>query len=668
MATETAGRPVVVPQPFWLAALLAVPLVVGKAVHWGWPWLALGGWRDWVYDIFVSAHADVAFAAGFGVLAFALLGPTRRFPRLQRVLGLGLVGFGALVVVYAVAAVTIFDFLRSPLTYTLLYLAGDMRSMRSSIGSFVSPGLVTLVVVLPVLYVLAVRRASRPGTAAPGRVRRLAPALALLLAGAWAYRGAMLLDGPWGDRRDVLIAKSPHWELLSSFAEGLRGGSDVPALGHHFPREYLADFAPAPPQVVPVSTRPAVRARRPRNVIQVVLETTGTRYMSLYGSRYPTTPNIDAEARKHGLVVDGVYTQAGFTANAMASMLLSMHPYMTWREYTQEYPDFPGTTVAEVLRPLGYRTAFFTSSYLDYVCMDCFLQNRGYDEVRDWNAIGKDRGAELSSWGGDEGGLVDHTLEWMDRDRSRPFYAVLWTQQSHHPYEPVGDLPFKNFFEGMELPPDDYDLGRYLNTLQQVDRQIGRLLAGLREKGLAEDTIVILTGDHGEGFGHPHNTWGHGFRVYDECVRVPLMIWSPALFPEGRRVATVGGHVDMNPTITDLLGVPASDSWEGRSLFAKQRSPRAYFYAANDDYLLGVREGDYKYIFNVTRGREELYDLVRDPDEQTNVAAAHPERCATLRLRLAAWKHHAAGRLADARQQMESKRAAQALTREAALR
>jgi arylsulfatase A-like enzyme len=178
---------------------------------------------------------------------------------------------------------------------------------------------------------------------------------------------------------------------------------------------------------------------------------------------------------------------------------------------------------------------------------------------------------------------------------------------------------------------------------------MGRLFAGLRERGLDRDTIVIVTGDHGEGFGAPHPTWGHGFRLYQEGVQVPLVLWSPVLFPGGKRVATLGGHVDLNPTVLDLLDVPAPSSWQGRSMLAPDRPPRAYFYAANDDYLLGVREGDFKYIYNATRGREELYDLVRDPEEQTNVASAHREKCRVLRQRLAAWKHHAAGHLAAAR-------------------
>jgi arylsulfatase A-like enzyme len=101
--------------------------------------------------------------------------------------------------------------------------------------------------------------------------------------------------------------------------------------------------------------------------------------------------------------------------------------------------------------------------------------------------------------------------------------------------------------------------------------------------------------------------------------------------------------------VLDLLGVTAPAEWEGRSLFAPGRPPRVYFYAANDHYLLGVRENDLKYVYDATRGRDELYDLAVDPDEQRNLAAGHPDVCRRLRQRLAAWKQHAAGRLAEAR-------------------
>ena len=248
---------------------------------------------------------------------------------------------------------------------------------------------------------------------------------------------------------------------------------------------------------------------------------------------------------------------------------------------------------------------------------------------------------QVSEWGGTDHNLVDGVFKWLDRNRGQPFYVMAWTIESHFPYEADPSHVAVDFFHGDE-PADAWDMGRYLNTLLDVDGQVGRLIDGLRERGLADDTLLVITGDHGEGFGTPHYSWGHGDRIWQENVRVPLMLWNPRLFPTGRRSPTIGGHVDVNPTVLGLLGLPPHVSWQGRSLFDPDRPPRAYFYAARDGYLFGVRDGDWKYTCDTTRGRQELYDLARDPAEQNDLSAAQPERTLRLRRRLAAWRDHVA--------------------------
>jgi lipoteichoic acid synthase len=637
-AVATDTRRPFAPAALALSFWLAVALIAAKTVHWGWPWEAVSGLRVWVRDVLVSSHADVAFAAGFGLAAALLLRIARHRPGLM---GSFLAAFGAFCVAYAVAGVIIFDYLRSPLTYPLLYLAGDMSTMGSSIGTFITLPALAVLIVAVVAYPFAVHVSSR----AMARTR-LAVA-ALVLAAAWTAWGRHAEAGRWSDRSDVLIAKNPHWEFVSSIVRNATGGLEMPALDATFPPEYLDDFLPAAATLRPAAL--SASAVKPRNVIVVVLESTATRYVSVYGGRYPVTPTLDRVAQ-NALVFDAFYAHAGFTANSLVSMTLALHPYMTWREYTKEFPEFPGDTAAQVLKPHGYRTAFVTAQFLDYMSMDRFLDGRGFDDVLDWKAIGKKEA--YTSWGGDDAGMVDGTLAWIDRAPDKPFYAVLWTQQTHHPYDIPPGEPVVDFFKDGPRPEDDYDLGRYLNNVAMVDRELGRLLDGLVARGLDRDTVVLFTGDHGEAFGDPHATWGHGFRLYEEGVRVPLLVWSPTLFPTGRRTATVGGHADINATVADLVGVAPAPSWEGRSLLAPDRPPRTYFYAANDQYLLGVRENELKYIYNVTRGREELYDLAKDPDEQRNIAAERPDDCRRLRQRLAAWKHHAGERLAAAYRQV----------------
>lgn len=626
---------------FWPAFWLALPLVGAKVAHWGLPDWGYVAWRDFGRDVFASAHADLLFAAGFGLVAGLLLLALQRFPRAQHAAWIGVVTFGTACALYAVVSVQVFAFLRSPLTYPLLYLAGDMNSMRSSIGTFVSPGVAAALALVPLGYLLAVRWGGGPAGQRLGRLLAL-PALALALA--WGGAGQRFAAGRWSDRADHLIARNPHWTLVTSLVDEARG-QGVPTLDESFPPEFLHDFEPRLRPAAPrPAAAPAAPTGRPPNVLLVVLESTGARYLSLYGSPYATTPRLEAEAR-HALVYDAFYAHVGLTANSLAALSLSIYPYMTWREYTQDHPDFPGETVADVLGARGYRTGFLTSGYLDYVNQAAFLADRGFGELID----GKGMGQPVNSWGVSDALLVDQTLAWIDRDPQRPFYAVAWTQASHHPYDPQPGQAVTDFFAGRPEPEDAWDLGRYLNTVAEVDRQLGRLFDGLRQRGLADDTIVVVTGDHGESFGDPHPTWGHGFRLWDTGLRVPLMIWNPKLFPEGQRRDTVGGHVDLSPTILDLVGAPAPAAWQGTSLLAAQRPPRAYFYAANDDYLLGLREGRFKYVYNVTLGRDQLYDLLADPLEQVNLAEQHPEKCAELRRRLAAWKRSAAERLRQAR-------------------
>jgi arylsulfatase A-like enzyme len=637
------ARPV---SAFGPALWLGAALVLAKAAHWSLGDGSVAALAHFLRDWRVSSYRDVLFAAGFGLVGQGLLWLPRARSKAPTRLWWGLTLLGAACVVYAVASIQIFAYLRSPLTYPLLYLAGDMTNMRSSLGSFVSPSLAATFVAAPLLYVLAAWATDRllPRTR---RLRAAQAAGGVALAALVATSHATF-QGRWRDRDDHLIVRNPHWVFVASCLSEWLGGDPQP-LSVEFSPEDLDDFT-LPPRL----TTFAAGAPRPRNVVIVVMESAGARYLGLYGSRYDTTPRLAAEA-DHALVFDAFYSHVGLSANSLFALTLGNYPYMTWREYTVEYPAYPGVSLAQLLAPRGYRSAFIGAGDLEHVKEAAFLAHRGFDSVRDMRDLGA---PPLSSWGTHDGALVDGAVRWLDEGDGRPFLLMLWTSQGHHPYESMPGATPIDFFHGvLPLPPDDYDLGRYLNTLRQTDAALGRLFAALRERSLAEDTLVVITGDHGEAFGDPHATWGHGARLYEENVRVPLMLWSPRLFPQGGRVASVGGHVDLNATVADVLGVPPSPGWQGRSLFDAERAPRTYFYAANDDYLLGVREGSWKYVYNATRGRDELYALDADPEEQQNLAEREPDRCRRLRRRLAAWRDHVSRQLAQARETLAARAA-----------
>lgn len=614
-------------------------MVATKAAHLGMPALDLGSLLEFAQDLTMISHADVAFAFVVGLTGQFGLRLSVNRPRLAWTVWAILIVFSVVSVLYAIVSVQVFSYLQSPLTYRLLYLAGDIKNMRSSVGAFVSVTAVAGVVGVPMLFLAVTWLSHRFIQPRRTRAFRVGQALAVAAMIAFVLFSRYVRGATWGDRNDRGIVKNPHWTLASSlFTEFFSGGTVELSLA--FPEEYLSDFhtvgerpgGPGAPGTLNLE-------KPPRNVILLVLESTSTQYLDVYGSKYGVTPRLAAEAA-NSLVFDNFYCLVGLTANAEVAINLAIYPGMTWREYTVEHPKLPGTSLADVLRSRGYRTSFIHNGDLEYTNQREFLTGRGYDDLWDYHDLGcgEPGTAERNyfSWGVEDRCLVDGVLNWIDRDRQKPFFALAWTIQAHHPYTLVPEEEI-DFFKGDVPPGDTYSLGLYLNVLRETDRQIGRLLDGLRERGLADDTLVVITGDHGEAFGHPHDTYGHGAKLYEENMKVPFILWNPRVFGGGRRSATVGSQVDLNPTIVDCLGLPSSKAWQGHSLFDPARPPRAYFYAANDDYLFGVREDNWKYIYNATLGREQLYDLATDPTEQMNVAADHPDRCLRLRQRVAAW-------------------------------
>jgi arylsulfatase A-like enzyme len=363
-----------------------------------------------------------------------------------------------------------------------------------------------------------------------------------------------------------------------------------------------------------------------------VLESVALRWTT-FGGRYDTTPTLKAEAA-HATVFDNIYAHVGRSSNSLAAILLSVYPRLDFRDFTEEYPRVQRTSLAAVLRDRGYSTAFMTPSDLSWAGWDAFLRARGFDEVRDYRSMPCSE--LISSWGVEDRCLVDALTAFIGRDAARPFFAIGWTQQTHHPYEPSPGAPTLDLLHDREPIPDSYDLDRYVNVLHETDRSLARLFDAVRQSRLADDTIVVVVGDHGQAFGYPHDTYLQGRTAYEEDVHVPMLVWSPRRYRAETHAPVVGSHVDLAPTIAELTGVTPAPDWQGRTLFDPTRPPRAYFYVAQDEFKLGVRDGDWKYIFDLRSGTDELYNLARDPDEQQRITTEEP-RAARMRQRLAAW-------------------------------
>jgi lipoteichoic acid synthase len=289
--------------------------------------------------------------------------------------------------------------------------------------------------------------------------------------------------------------------------------------------------------------------------------------------------------------------------------------------------------IGRMLKGNGYRTGFFSSSGLAFQLQSQFLLTQGFDRVEDPDTFGAPK---IFSWGVADSCMTDHLIDWIRREPGRPFYAVAWTIQTHAPYALTPGKPVIDFVDshGSE---ERASLNRYLNAEREADAQIGRVFSALRQAHLDQSTVVIITGDHGEAFGDLHDSHFHGLNLFEEDIHVPLILWSPALFSHETHTQTVGGHLDIGPTVLDLVGLDVPVGVQGRSLFDPSRPPRVYFFQNKSYLLFGLRSGNWKYIYNSVTGKEQLFDLKGDPQEQTNVAGENPSLTHEFRERIAAW-------------------------------
>jgi arylsulfatase A-like enzyme len=271
-------------------------------------------------------------------------------------------------------------------------------------------------------------------------------------------------------------------------------------------------------------------------------------------------------------------------------------------------------TVTEVLHKQGYRTCYAHSGYWSWRNRDRFFKDR-VGTLLDAEQMPDKK---INSWGVNDKAMLQATLDWIDADPERPFFLLAYTIETHHPYC-VPDEPLK-------FDVDDEEEQAYLNAIRGTDEYIAWYLRELDERKLLDDTLVVITSDHGEAFGQ-HNQRSHNFGVYEPNVHIPLVMLHPSLKDLPRRIESPREQIDLAPTVLDMLGYKSPGVWQGRNLFRPDDGRPAYFYCVGNCVVLGLRDGAYKYHFYVDSGEEELFDMKADPRETKNIAAKHPDRC-----------------------------------------
>jgi arylsulfatase A-like enzyme len=390
------------------------------------------------------------------------------------------------------------------------------------------------------------------------------------------------------------------------------------------------------------------------NVVLVILDAARARSFSAYGAKRPTTPEIDALARD-GILFEEAFTPAVYTLGAMSSVWTSQYPDRHHSEvsFSARLPK-DRLTLAEVLTAGGVHTAGFVANA---VAGSAFGFDRAFAEFHE---VFRDLGSR--------GDVFRRVVpDFLRRNKDRRFFLYLHFREPHFPYDPEppfdtrfgpdGPIPKKarrdqawitDVNQGRRpLSPEERDhLERlYEGNLAFADQEVGALFRALREEGLAERTVLVVTADHGEAL-FEHGWIGHNVQVFEESTHVPLVV----RFPEGRgpRGRKVGGLVDLldlAPTIADLFGLTGrggSDrEFQGRSLLpviaGAPGKPVVLSRTVWDRPRYALRDARYKLLFDTRTGESSLFALDADPRETRDLAGAEPVRSAYYRESLHAW-------------------------------
>jgi len=408
---------------------------------------------------------------------------------------------------------------------------------------------------------------------------------------------------------------NPVWALVRSAFE-----PSAPRATREFPREYLKDFRPESRFPTSGFTRITLKsAERRLNVVMVVMESVGTRRLQLYGAPYHDSPEM-IELARHGEIFTRVYVGQALSSSSMAALLCSIYPELQWFAVTRLSPKIPIPGLPAILAKHGYRTAFMHPGTLSYDSDGEFLKAHGFETV-----VGRARDENVSL----DYSMLVSAVKWISADPHRPFFLTLWTMDTHHPYPAENRLDY-----GVRDP----FLNRYLNGIRTTDDLIAQLVQALEQRGLADNTLLVITGDHGEAFGE-HGQKAHGFTVYDEDIHVPLLFVNRAIFPKPVVNDSLVRQIDIAPMLLDLLGVEIPSQWQGTSVLSAKRPERAYSFAAIGKFTFGLIEDRLKYVYDFEDGRAELYDLAADPLERIDLSG-DPKWTALLaedRLRIEAW-------------------------------
>lgn len=438
--------------------------------------------------------------------------------------------------------------------------------------------------------------------------------------------------------------------------------------------------------IVAIVKRGNANAREP-NVIVICVDSLRADHLGCYGYRRRTSPRIDALAET-GILFEHALSNSSYTRESVSTFLSGRLPSSGGGTGLLAAPGKDGVGMAGYFANAGYRTGFFSASNI--------LSKKEFH--RDFLSVHVDERKN----NGNSVDLSARAIDFIRENRERKFMIYLHYMDPHHPYNPPREFHHRFSDVAFDHPPDlAEDMGTYCNDwiedgfgpgdpryedmvlrydaeIAYTDHAIGLVLDKLEELDLLDNTIIVLTADHGEEF-LDHRYLIHAWTLFNESVHVPLIVWGKP-FSSPARISTLVSGVDILPTLLHLAGIPHdAKAFDGHSLFTRRNDalqfdpPRQPYIGElllqHRNILRAVIRDNWKYmacvVWTVPEDRprplsrtpaemasdprywvdtwapvrrEFLFDLSVDPLEQNDLLAAHPEIAGEMRAILARYK------------------------------
>ncbi|WP_077685082.1 LTA synthase family protein [Tessaracoccus aquimaris] len=480
----------------------------------------------------------------------------------------------------------------NPLTWDEMAYAwrqqGELSSllqsqMSSSVIALLAFAVLAPIVVPPLLGPLVSRLLrKRPGRKA--KAAAVAVLALLLVLSSWS---APTVSAAFSLAAPVQLAVTPVREAMA-YPEGLADPTVLPT---------------------PDATKLVDRDGKHKNLVVITLESHRAT-STLPETRQSVTPVMDALAQS-AIRPERGYAVLPHTSKALTAVTCGISPALDSENSEADPGSLPAKCLPELLGEQGYSSAFFQSATENFERRRGTVANFGYQDftpVDEMSPIGFRR---VNYFGYEDDIMLDPARKWLVAHSGQPFMLGMLTVTGHHDYA----------LEGFDLIDfvDDPLLNKYLNGIHYQDQFVGHVLDMFKELGLYDNTVFVITGDHGEGFGE-HRVFQHDNTIYDEGLRIPYLIIDPS--KEGKLIEGPANQLAVLPTAVDLLGFDlVSDTQYKPSLMSDEPQGPVVATCYARGRCAATMDGDMKVIHHFGDRRDEVYDLSVDPYETNDLAA-----------------------------------------------